>query len=196
MEGSLLFGGKFMYSEINKLLELSKRGDIKAKEELVLRLKPLILTSIKRNYNKMEEYDDLIQEGYEIVLEGIEEYDEKKGAHFLGYIGLRLKYHYLNKHRKVEYYCSLNEPIGDGDLEILDTIEGNELDPLEYLLEGEEWKRLNRKLNILTKRQRQIIIEFYINQLTLEEIAEKLGISYRTVANTKHIAINKLKKQW
>ncbi len=184
-----------MYSEVNSLLELSKRGDIRAKEELVFKLKPLIMASIRRYYNKIEEYDDLVQEGYEMILEGIEEFDETKGSHFLGYIKLKLKYHYLNKHREKENHYSLNEPIGDGELEILDTIEGQEVDPLDNLLQLELQEDLRKSINSLTKRQKQIIIEFYINQLSIGEIAEKLNISYRTVVNTKTNAINNLKKQ-
>ena len=183
-----------MYSELNSLLALSRRGDIEAKEKLVFKLKPLILTSIKKYYNKVGEYDDLVQEGYEIILEGIEEFDETKGVHFLGYIKLKLKYHYLNKYKKVENYCSLNTPIGDGEIEILDTIEGEEIDPLDNLLQLETGEDLRKAINFLTKRQKQIIIEFYINQLSIPEIAQKLNISYRTVVNTKINAINNLKK--
>jgi len=185
-----------MYSEVNNLLALSRKGDIEAKEELILKLKPLILASIKRYYNKIEEYDDLVQEGYEVILEGIKEFDETRGAKFLGYIKLKLKYHYLNKYKKVENYCSLNAPIGDGELEVLDTIEGEEIDPLDNLLKLEIGEELRKAINSLTKRQKQIIIESYINGLSIGEIAKKLNISYRTVANTKTNAINNLKNKW
>lgn len=183
-----------MYSEINKLLALSKKGDIEAKEKLLFKLKPLILASIRRYYNKSKEYDDLIQEGYGLILEGIEEYNPDKNVYFLGYIKLKLKYHYLNKHKEKQLY-SLNEPIGDGELEVLDLIEGDDISPLDNVIGKEEKIILINELNSLSKREKQIIIEFYINYLSLGEIADKLGISYRTVANTKSNGINKLKKR-
>lgn len=182
-----------MYSEINELLERCKSGNLEAKEKLLCKLKPLILASIRRYYNKFEEYDDLIQEGYEIILKAIEEFDPNKGVHFLGYIKLQLKYHYLNKHREKEYY-SLNEPIGDGELELLDLIESNEIDLLDHIIAKENGEILIKALNSLTKRQKQIIVEFYINELSMEEIAQKLNISYRTVVNTKTNGINNLRK--
>ena len=184
--------GNFVYSEVVKLLERSKRGDLEAREMLLSRLKPLILASIRRYYNKLDEYDDLIQEGYEVVLIAIEEYEENKGAQFLGYVKLQLKYHYLNKHRE-KTYASLNEPLGDGQIELIDLIE-DETNILEEYIAKEEGEYLMEKLNALTKRQREILIEFYIKGYSIGEIADKLGISYRTVANTKTSGINNLKK--
>ncbi len=104
-----------------------------------------------------------------------------------------MKYHYLNKHREKEYY-SLNEPIGDGELELLDLIESNEIDLLDHIIAKENGEILIKALNSLTKRQKQIIVEFYINELSMEEIAQKLNISYRTVVNTKTNGINNLRK--
>ena len=64
---------------------------------------------------------------------------------------------------------------------------------MDNLLQLELQEDLRKSINSLTKRQKQIIIEFYINQLSIGEIAEKLNISYRTVVNTKTNAINNLK---
>ncbi|MCG4586204.1 hypothetical protein L0P56_11950, partial [Anaerosalibacter bizertensis] len=89
-----------MYSEIDKLVTLSKKGDRNAKERLIISLKPLVLNSIRRYYNCYSQYDDLIQEGYEIILRTVEDYDDSKGSRFLGYLKLQLKYHYLNKHKE------------------------------------------------------------------------------------------------
>ena len=181
-----------MYKEIEVLLEASRKGDMNSKEKLLLKLNPLIIASIRRYYNRRDLYDDLIQEGYEIILVAIEEYEENRGTQFLGYVKLQLKYHYLNKHRE-KTYASLNEPLGDGEIELIDLIEAD-TNILEEYIAKEESEYLMKKLNTLTKRQKQILIEFYINGYSIGEIAEKLKISYRTVANTKTSGINKLKK--
>ncbi len=60
----------------------------------------MIISSIRRYYNRIELYDDLIQEGYEIILIAIDDYDPAKGAYFLGYIKTMLKYLYLGKYRE------------------------------------------------------------------------------------------------
>ena len=181
-----------MYKEIENLLDSSRKGDKKATEELLFRLNPLIISSIKRYYNRIDRYDDLIQEGYVMILQSINDYDSNKGAYFLGYVKLNLKYHYLNKHKEKQT-LSLNEPIGDGFNEILDFIEVEEKGPIDMVIYKEDFLSLYECLNFLSHRQRQIIIEYYINELSLDEIAKKLGISYRTVANTKTAGINKLK---
>src|SRR5699024_620982 len=96
------------------------------------------------------------------------------------------------KHRE-KTYTSLNQTLGDGEIELIDLIE-DETNILEEYIAKEEREYLIKKLNTLTKRQKQILIEFYINGYSIGEIAEKLKISYRTVANTKTSGIKKFKK--
>lgn len=181
-----------MYREVNKLVKLSQEGNDLAKERLLLRLKPLILASIRRYYNHREEYEDLIQEGYEIVLRALKDYDPNKGSQFLGYTKLQLKYHYLDKN-KGKILSSLNVPIGDEDMELLDLLESKDAGPVDKILSEEELGELVGALNLLTERQREIIMEFYFNGLSLKDIARKLNISYSTVANTKTSGLKKLR---
>lgn len=183
-----------MYREINQLIKLSQEGCQVAKEDLLRRLKPLILNSIKNYYNRKDEYEDLIQEGYEVVLRALREYDPSKGARFLGYLKLQLKYHYLNKYKEKREKLTLNLPLGDGGVEILDLIESSQALPLEGLIKRESSQELGKTLDCLTKRQKQIIIESYINELSLKEISQKLQLSYRTVANTKSSALKRLRE--
>lgn len=181
-----------MYSEIKDLVELSKKGDGKAKEDLLLKLNPLIISSIRRYYNRKDQYDDLIQEGYETMLLGIEEYDPTKGVYFLGYVKTILKYCYLNKHR--EKQClSLNEPLESG--EFIDLLEGDEDDPVDATVKNEDINALVKGLEFLTERQKQVVVDFYINNLSIGAIADKMEVSYRTVVNTKTVAIKKLKER-
>lgn len=180
-----------MYKEIDDLFLLAKR-DVKAKETLLVKLKPLIIGSIRRYYNKKREYEDLIQEGYEVILKSIEDYDSKKGVHILGYIKVNLKYHYLNKHRQ-KTFLSLNEPMEDG--EVMDFLTSEEKSPLDEILEKEERTHLFKSLNKLTPRQRKVITQFYLKKQSIDEIAKNMGISYRTVVNLKANGLKKLRKE-
>lgn len=182
-----------MYKEINNLLDGSQKGDIEAKEKLLMNLKPLILSSIRKYYNRVELYDDLIQEGYEVILLAIDDYDQEKGVYFLGYAKTLLKYHYLDKYKEKQY-SSINKVVDEKGREIIDLIPGDEGDLLESLIDREYARELSESLNCLTSRQRQIVLEFYVNRLSISKIADKLDISYRTVVNTKTRALNKLKK--
>lgn len=180
-----------MYKEIEKLLELSRSGDMEAKERLLLKLKPLLIHSIRRYYNRIEKYDDLIQDGNELILKAIEEYDPDRGVYFLGYVKAMLRYCYLDKHRERQE-LSLNQPLDRGEL--MDMLEGDEEDPAQILVRTEEHSLLVEALANLTERQRTIIVAYYIHRMSIGEIAAKLGVSYRTIVNTKTLAIKRLRE--
>lgn len=177
----------------NKLVEEARKGNKEAMEEIIIKLQPLIISSIKKYYNNGKEYDELIQDGNLMILESLKDYNPNIGVHFLGYIKLNLKYLYLNKHKR-KIHLSLNEPIGDGELEIMDLLISDEKNPLDILLEDEMNLKLKEALEKLTERQREIVILYYVNNMSIDDIKNKLGISYRTVVNIKTKALGNLRK--
>ncbi len=175
-----------------ELVRKAKYGDIKAKEEIIRNLQPLLVSSIRRYYYNKNELEDLMQEGNLKILESIDKYEEKKGIYFLGYVKTMLKYMYLDKHKEREH-MSLNEKATGGEDEIIDLLVSEDLDISEEIATRDEIEELRDKLKELTERQREIIILFYIEKKNMHQIAEKLNISYRTVVNTKTMAIKKLR---
>lgn len=193
MEGSLPLRRRNMYKDFNELTIMAKEGDVRSIDLLLKELYPLIISSIKRYYYRVEEFDDLLQEGRLVVLECLKTYDPSKGTHFLGYVKHMLMYYYLDKH-KTKYILSLNEKLGhEDDLELMDLLESDEEDLLAILIRHEENQTLYAALDELTRRQRDIIVDFYCGDLSIKQIAKKYDISYRTVVNTKIVALNKLK---
>lgn len=176
-----------------ELVKKAKDGDIGAKEEIIKRLQPLIVSSIRRYYFNRNEFEDLMQEGNLKILESINLYDEDKGVFFLGYIKTMLKYMYLDKH-KIKKHSSLNEKAGDGEAEIIDLLVSDEEDILEDMVVREDIDNLREKILYLTDRQRDVVVLFYIEKMSIGDIAKRLGVSYRTVVNTKTMALKKLKK--
>ncbi len=75
-----------MSSYIERLFKSVKDGNDHKKEELLMKLKPLIIKSIRRYCNKFSQYEDLIQQGYEVILKGIDSFDEKRDVIFYYYI--------------------------------------------------------------------------------------------------------------
>lgn len=182
-----------MYSELNELLLKAKDGDIDSKEEILKRLQGLIFKSIQKYYNNRFEYEDLIQEGNLVVLQAIEDFDNSKGVYFLGYVKTMLKYAYLNKHR-IKHHPSLNITLGDDNGEWIDLLESDNLVPLDRIIKLEVHTILHDALSILTDRQRQIVLAYYMERLSIGDIAKRLDISYRTVINTKVRALKKMKE--
>lgn len=181
-----------MYKEFNQILNQARQGNPSSKEELLTRLKPLIIHSIKRYYYRKEEFEDLVQEGYLVILDCLESYDEDKGVKFLGYAKLSLKYHYLNKHKE-KIHLSLNTLLGDTEEEWIDLLQSEEDNQEDIILKNEQTSEIINAIYQLPYKQRETILAYYVCRKSIQEIAEDQGVSYRTVVNTKTNAIKKLR---
>ena len=168
----------------NELIDRAKNDDILAANEIVEKLQPLVKTSIRRYYNKINEYEDLLQDGNLKILESISSFEKDKGVHFLGYIKMNLKFLYLDKH-KIKIHASLNKNIGDSETEEIDLLVSDDLNIEDKIIKKEMSTKLGQALEKLPKRQKEVIILYYFEKMSIQEIGEKLGISYRTVVNTK-----------
>ena len=180
--------------EFGKLVIRAKEGDCDAVADILDRLKPLLISSIRRYFNDYRQYDDLIQDGNLMVVESINDFDPSKGVHFLGYIKSKLRFMYLNKH-KIRVHSSLNKTIGEGSVEIVDLLVSEGKDIVQMLADDEDLNILKRTMDKLTKRQRQVIELYYIEGMSMVDIAGLLGLSYRTIINTKVVSLDKLKRE-
>lgn len=175
--------------QIEKIIE---EKDVKNAHVIVEKYHPLIVSSINRYYNKPHEFEELYDQGVLEICEAIRDYDINRNDSFGGYLKARLYYFYISKNREKES-LSLDEPIAEDDLTLMDMLE----DPQnieEDFLEREKYKGLYEGVKTLTERQRQILLDFYIRKISISDIAEKYGVKYRTVVNTKTAALEKLKK--
>lgn len=179
--------------DIQQLYKEAYLGDKESELLILERLKPLIISSIRKYNNDWNEYDDLIQEGREMVLICIKDYKPNINVPFLGYIKSRLKYLYLNK-SKVKKELSLNETFGEDGEEYLELLESKE-DILEDVLEKEIYTELHNVIQSLPKREKEVLYDFFFNNLTITQISKKYNITYRTVLNQKGIALKKLRER-
>ena len=182
------------YEEWNSLVLAAKEGYKEAKEEILENLRPLIISSIQKYYNRRDFYEELIQEGDLCILEAIDKFEFDQNTYFLGYVKVQLKFLYLNKNRE-KVHVSLNTKIGEKkEEEILDTLASNDLEPLSDILDREIKRMLSISLDTLAPKQRETVELFYSERLSITEISKKQGVSYRTVVNTKTRAIDKLRE--
>lgn len=70
----------------------------------------------------------------------------------------------------------------------------HDTDTLDKLIICEELSALNRAINMLSELQRRRIQAYYMKDLTLNEIAEKEGVSLQAVHDCLRHAIKKLKQ--
>ena len=182
--------------DINEVIDESLGGDVDNTCRLLERLRPIIISSIKKYYYKnREDFSDLVQDGYLKIIECLEEYESSKGVHFLGYVKSKLKFLYLEKNRLYKDNISLNINVSkDNDsTELLELIEDVGIN-IEKDFENKELVvLLNKAFNSLSYRERQVVFMNYVKRMNMYSIADKLGIAYRTVVNIKVKALNKLK---
>lgn len=171
---------------------------MKSREQLLVRLKPAILSAVKKYCNIPNQSDDLIQEGYEVIIRALGDFDTKRGVHFLGYVKAMLKFHYLNRSKSTKFFVSLNQPIdsADDDIELIDTIADRGPTQEDILIRKERDSMIRTSLSSLTERQKKVVFFYYVEGISIEEISKKMGVSYRTVVNTKTAAIKKLKNSF
>lgn len=155
--------------------------------EIALKYKPLIIKSIKTYYNKTNQYDDLIQEGYLKIYELCKNYKKERGS-MGAYLKTNLKYYYLEKNRKIEAISLERE---DGP--ILETLKSDENIEEDYLLE-ESARRLKKALRGLTDIEREVLVGIYFEGKKASEIAKEQKRSKAAVSQAKKRGLEKLKK--
>ena len=74
----------------------------------------------------------------------------------------------------------------------MDRLVSEDKEALDLILDEEDNKYLLEALDRLTDRQREVIILYYFENMKIEDIASRLGVSYRTVVNTKTRALEKM----
>ena len=176
---------------ISDLLKEAGSGNKQAAEELLLRFKPLILSTIKRHYTGTD-WEDMLQSATLSFLEGIKEYDAEKGIPFPAYIKTKLNFDIYNicrKNRNIIFYQLV---ISNEEQNLLERLEDETVDIQQDYLRKEESAALHKALNKLHPKQRKVIVLHFFENLTLKEIAKEMNISYKTAQRYKAKGMTKL----
>ena len=177
----------------NLIEKIIEEKDISNSHLVVEAYKPLLISSIKKYYNKSYQFEELMQEGILEIIESIKDFDNSRNIPFSGYLKRRIYYFYLGKNH-IKENLSLDINIGEEkEITLGDLIEDN-MNIEEDYLKKENSIEIKKALEKLTKRQREIIEDFYFHKKSIGEIAIEKNIKYRTVVNTKTTALEKLKK--
>ncbi|WP_053954698.1 sigma-70 family RNA polymerase sigma factor [Inediibacterium massiliense] len=183
-------------NNIDDLVRICKKEDESMKEEILKRLRPLVIASMKRYFYDAKNFSDLLQDGYIKILECMDDFDEERKVHFLGYVKIQLKYFYMEKRRKRVYDISLNTPIGEGEDELLDLLKDEDMNIEKELLETEQCMRLKDALKALSPKQKKVMIYYYGKGMNMKKIAKLEGVHYQSIVKIKNRAIKKLKEKF
>lgn len=174
---------------INEVIAGALEGSPKKKAELAQRLRPLILSRIQRIMPYARDVDHEISGCTLKLMECLESYNPQRGAHFLHYYKVQLEYHLLDRLK-----AQLKEEVPMEE-EVFTALASPE-DVEAHILRREEDAELHRLVATLAPRERQVIELLYFHELSLSEVAGFLNIAYKTAANTKYNALEKLRRNY
>lgn len=175
-----------------------------AKQELIMHNLRLVAHIAKKYHNPQRDPEELISIGIVGLIKAILSYDNEKSIRLATYASRCIENEILMSLRfskKFQNDISLHEPIGtdrDGnEIVMLDVINSNTpdfADQLDFSIESQ--KMLRAVQERLSKRERIVVILRYglwnRDELTQQEIAERLGISRSYVSRIEKKALKKL----
>ena len=184
---------------INEML----KGNKDARNKLIEHNLRLVAHIVKKFDTKDIDTDDLISIGTIGLIKGIDTYNNDKKTKITTYAARciqneLLMYFRANKHSNTT--VSLNDAIGydkDGnEINLIDVIKDKQKDLFDQLEIKNNVTLLNKYLNLLNKREQEIIIKRYglfnTKEMTQKEIAKNLKISRSYVSRIEKRALTKM----
>jgi RNA polymerase primary sigma factor len=180
----------------------AKKGNRKARIELVQNNLPFVVAVAKKHMGRGARLDDLIQEGNFGLLKAIEHFDPDRGNRFATYAVWWIRAYitrYLKdnrsqvrggeKERATMRDFSLDAAVGDedGDVSHLDRLVGEEPGPESEFLSEEHDVEVRDAMSLVKGRIGELgwdIVEHRLSQdepTTLEEIGKRWGVSRERV---------------
>ena len=188
-------------------LERLKSGDKEARAKLIEHNLRLVAHIVKKYDTKENNTDDLISIGTIGLIKGIDSFKNDKNIRLTTYCAKCIQNEvlmYFRSNKKHINDVSLNDSIGfdkDGnEINLIDVLKSNDDDILNVLHNNDSVNTLIKYLDILTKREKDIIIKRYglfnNDELTQKEISEILGISRSYVSRIEKRALLKIYKKF
>ncbi len=193
--------------EEEKYIEAHLKGDKEARSQLIEHNLRLVAHIVKKYDSKIEDSDDLISIGTIGLIKGVDSFSNKHGTKITTYCARCIENEilmYFRANNKNSKNVSLNESIGfdkDGnEITILDILKAPKPDFVDEINKKDNIKLLKNYLNILTDREREIIIRRYgLNnqkEQTQKVIAKELKISRSYVSRIEKRALTKILREF
>ena len=184
-------------------IKLKLNGDKNARNKLIEHNLRLVAHIIKKYESKFISNDDLISIGTIGLIKGVDTYSLDKGVKITTYCAKCIENEILMFFRSNNKYSkdiSMNEVIGydkdGGEISMIDIIKASSPDFLDRLELKENISLLNKYLDVLTKREKEVIIRRYglFNKPceTQKVISRKMHISRSYVSRIEKKALEKI----
>ena len=205
--GNNVFPPPLTNEEEEKYVDLMLSGDKLARAKLIEHNLRLVAHIVKKFDNKKMETDDLISIGTIGLIKGIDTYKKTPKVKITTYAARCIQNEilmYYRSNKKNGITISLNDSIGydkeGNEINLGDLLEDKQEDVIDKIEIKDNIELLNKYLEKLSKREKEIIIKRYgLNNekdLTQKEIAETLGISRSYVSRIEKRALTKILREF
>lgn len=205
--GSKTFPDPLTKNEEEELIIKMLNKDKTARNKLVEHNLRLVAHIVKKYDNGKEDIDDLISIGTIGLIKGIDTFSNKNGTRLTTYAARCIENEILmffRANKKNSKNISINESVGfdkDGnEISFLDILKTPNPDYVKDIALQDNIKLLYKYINILTKREKEIIIKRYglFNQKeqTQKEIASEFKISRSYVSRIEKRALTKILREF
>ena len=182
-------------------------GDKDARSKLIEHNLRLVAHIVKKFESNVNDVDDLIGIGTVGLIKGIDTYSPDKNVRLTTYVAKCAENEILMFFRgdkKNSKNVSLNEGISydkeGNEITILDVLKTPDPDYAEEIQKNDNIALLKKYMNVLTKRERDILEARYglnnTDEYTQKEIAKKLGISRSYVSRIEKRATTKILREF
>lgn len=189
--------------EEEKLINKMINGDKEARNILIEHNLRLVAHIVKKFEKLDNNTDDLISIGTIGLIKGIDTFKPRKKNRLTTYVARCIENEVLmffRSNKKNNNNVSLNDSIGydkDGnEINLIDVISSDDEEITTMLHNKDNIESINSILNILNKREKEIIIKrfglFDNDELTQKDIAKSLHISRSYVSRIEKRAISKM----
>ncbi|GAA3405823.1 RNA polymerase sigma factor SigW [Paenibacillus hodogayensis] len=177
------------------LVQLSRTGDSAAFMELIHRYRDKLHMLAYRMLHNQHDSEDIVQETFVRVYLNLNQYDEKQQfSTWIYRIGKNLCIDLLRKKKDVH---SLDTGFNnDQERTFYDKLKSDEISPESRVLSNEFQDQLRKVIDKMSEKYRTIVTLYYLNELTLEEISEQLGLPVTTVKTRLYRGREQLRKKW
>jgi RNA polymerase sporulation-specific sigma factor len=173
--------------------------------ELIARYLPIVHHIVRRYHCNFTDREDLYQEGCLVILEAARDYQESQGETFERFVTRAIERR-LRQCRRASVRVASHESHSWDELEEIEALvtreRGQKLggigvpparEPADFVqVLNAQW--FDWVLTQLTSLQRHVILRYFMEGATEQEIANELGIRQQSVNAAKRGAISKLRK--
>ena len=190
-----------------KYIALLLKGDKDARDTLIEHNLRLVAHITKKYETPNTSTDDLISIGTIGLIKGIDSYSLSHGTKITTYCAKCIENEilmYFRSNKKNNNNISLDDPIGydkeGNDITILDVLKTPKPDYIEDMHTKDNIKLLRKYLQILTGREKEIIVRRYglnnEDEKTQKDIAKDLNISRSYVSRIEKRALTKILREF